>query len=48
MRYRYENRIEIIASNYSEAKRIIESRIRRPMNPFRLEVFSAGHYVSAV
>jgi hypothetical protein len=43
--YRYENRIEISATNYTEAKRIIESRIRQPMNPFRLEVFSHGRYI---
>jgi len=46
--YRYENRIEIAAPNYSEAKRIIESRIRQPINPFRLEVFSNGRYIPAM
>jgi hypothetical protein len=36
--YRYERRLVIKASNYTDAKRIIESRIRCPINPFRLEI----------
>lgn len=46
--YRYENRIEIAAASYTEAKRLIEARIRRPMNPFRLEVLTGGRYVQVV
>lgn len=46
--YRYEQKIVVMAINYTDAKRQIEARISGPLNFFRLEILAPdGRYYQA-